>query len=128
MTTLSAPFEADAAELRRLHRDMLATYAAAAGCGALQPRTIRLAGGDAIQVDGATPDESLIVEIVPHADPAAEGLRARIAQALLGLSLVRRARPQSRLVLLVANDAVRRAAAAWVPALEGRHPVTLAVA
>lgn len=126
MTTLSTPVEADAAELRRVRRDMLASYAATHGFGALRPRTIRLPGGDGLQVDGANDDETLILEIVTHVDPAEEGLRARIGQALLALSLVRRARPQARLVLLVANDAVRRAAAAWVPALEGSHPVLLA--
>lgn len=123
---VSAPVEADAAELRRNRRDLLARFAHSRGCGDLSPRAIRLPSGDAIQVDGATDDESLIVEIVPHTDPTAEGLRARIAQALLGLCLVRRARPEATLVLLVANEAVRSAAAAWVPALDGRHPVALA--
>lgn len=126
MTTLSAPIEADAAELRQMRRDLLAGYASACGHGVLEPRTIRLPGGDVLQVDGANADESLIVEIVPQVDPGTEGLRARIAQAVLGLSLVRRARPDADLVLLLANDDVRRAAAGMVPSLGGSHRVTLA--
>ncbi|QQS01765.1 MAG: hypothetical protein IPK37_04970 [Austwickia sp.] len=126
MTTLSAPVEADAAELRRLRRDMLTTYASSRGCGELRPRTIRLPSGDGLQVDGANDDETLILEIVTHADAESEGLRARIGQALLGLSLARRARPNAQLVLLVANETVRRAATGWVPALDGDHPVILA--
>ena len=126
MTTLSAPIEADAAQLRRVRPDMLSAYAGPIDCADLHPATLRLPGGDAIQVDGASADESLIVEVVTHEDATAEGLRARLAQALLGLSLVRRARPGATLVLLVANDDVRRAATRWVPALTGGHPVRLA--
>lgn len=126
MTALSAPPEAEPCELRRLGRDMLEVYARARGGGALRPGTIALPGGDAIQMDGVSEDESLIVEIVPHADASTEGVPARIAQALLGLSLVHRARPDAELVLLVANDGVRRAAAGWVAALDPHHHVRLA--
>ena len=126
MTTVSAPVEADAAQSRLARRALLDAYAGAHHCGALRPHAIRLTGGAVFLVDGATEDESLIMEVVEQTDPTAEGLRARIGQALLGLSLVRRDRPDSAIVLLVANDDVRRAAQAWVPALATGHPVQLA--
>lgn len=119
--------EPDPVALRRTRREMLAAYAARHGYGDLAPRTIRLAGLDAVQVDGANADESVIVEVDTHPDAGAEGLRARIGQALLTLSLVRRERPQSTLVLLVANEEVRRAVARWVPGLGAGHPIRLDV-
>lgn len=123
MTTAENATDAHPAAMRLRRTQMLAAYAASLGVESLRPCTIRLAGRDVVQVDGATPDESLIVEVDAHADPAAEGLRARIGQALLTLSLVRRERPEATFVLLVHNDGVRRAVASWVPALAGSAPL-----
>ncbi len=95
---------------------MLAAYAREASCPPLAPCAIRLPGGDNVQVDGATSDESVIVEIEEHEDPHHEGLRARSWQALMTLSLARSARPHARAVLLVASESVRDAVLAWLPA------------
>ena len=119
MTVTLAP---TTAQVNNLRRAMLAAYAERLELSAPPaPRTIRLDGGVAVRLDGTTPDESLIVQVETNPDPYADGVRARLLQALLTLALVHSERPRAAVVLLVASPVAAEAVTRWLPGLPHGH-------
>jgi hypothetical protein len=76
----------------------------------LEPRSLRLASGARVEVDGVASDESVLAEVFAHQGPLKGGQRHKIAGDALKLITIARGKdPPPRLVLAFADEQL----AAW---------------
>jgi hypothetical protein len=71
---------------------------------ALSPAAVEIEGGGVVQVDGASPDESVLVEIFARQGLLKGGQRHKVATDAFKLITLRRTRPSARLVLAFADE------------------------
>lgn len=69
----------------------------------LSPATVQLESGALVQVDGASDDESVLVEILAPQGPLRGGQRHKVAQDALKLITLGRSRPGAQLILAFAD-------------------------
>jgi hypothetical protein len=65
----------------------------------LSPATVQLPSGASVQVDGATSDESVFLEIFAHQGPLKGGQRHKVATDALKLITLGRSRPEAQLII-----------------------------
>lgn len=82
----------------------------------LEARTLILAGGARVQVDGAAYDRSLFVEIFAHQGPLKGGQKRKVSHDALKLITLGRDHPGVRLVIAFADEQAARYATqgTWV--------------
>jgi hypothetical protein len=71
---------------------------------ALSPAKLELEGGNLVHVDGASSDETVLVEIFAHQGPLKGGQRHKVAQDALKLITLGRSRPDAQLILAFADE------------------------
>src|SRR4051812_5843565 len=70
----------------------------------LEPATLNLERGAAVQVDGAAPDQSAFVEIFARHGALKGGQRHKVATDALKLITIGRSRPDAELVIAFADE------------------------
>jgi hypothetical protein len=76
----------------------------------LRPRSLALPGGARVEIDGATADDSVLVEVFAHQGSPKGGQRHKVAgDALKLITVVRGQKPRPRLILAFADERL----AAW---------------
>jgi hypothetical protein len=70
----------------------------------LAPRTFEFESGATVKVDGADPDESVLVEIFARHGTLKGGQQKKVSQDALKLITLSRSRPSARLVLAFADE------------------------
>ena len=93
----------------------------------LAPKRLRF-GAAAVDVDGVTTDESVLVEIFAHQGPLKGGQRHKIQDDALKLATLARSRPASRLILAFGDKQAAEGVVGWLAeALEAWEIETLVV-
>lgn len=82
----------------------------------LIPRTVTFESGATVEVDGAEPDESVLVEIFARHGALKGGQQKKVSQDALKLITLSRSRPSARLILAFADHQAARYATrgTWV--------------
>jgi hypothetical protein len=95
--------QSDSHEQRSAEPLILAGVSAAVGVE-LAPRSLRLAGGARVDVDGVAPDDSVLVEIFAHQGRLKGAQFHKVARDALKLITLGRARTGCRLIIAFADS------------------------
>ncbi len=95
--------QSDSHEQRRAEPLILAGVSAVVGVE-LAPRSLRLAGGARVDVDGVAPDESVLVEIFAHQGRLRGAQFHKVARDALKLITLGRTRTGCRLIVAFADS------------------------
>ncbi len=109
------PHESDSAAQREVEPVILAALSAGLGVE-LAPRRLTFPSGAWCEVDGASADEQVLVEVFVHQGKDKGGQRGKIARDALKLMTLRHHRPDARLIIALADPALVRAmtAKSWL--------------
>jgi hypothetical protein len=94
--------------------------------GVVLQQKVKLAFGTAwMEVDGATEDESVLVEVFAHVGKLRGGQKHKVSTDALKLIALSEARPHARLILAFADEAAASSVAGWKAAVLEHHGVEL---
>lgn len=103
--------------------------ALSAQLGVTLEQKVKLEFGDAwMELDGATEDESVLVEVFAHVGKLKGGQRHKVSTDALKLIALSESRPQSRLILAFADQAAASSIVGWKAAVLKHHGIELLVA
>ncbi|MGI9021544.1 MAG: hypothetical protein ACR2G3_12645 [Solirubrobacterales bacterium] len=104
--------QSDSGVQQEAEAGILASVAAEVGVELKQ--NVRLDLGDAyVQVDGASPDESLIVEVFARVGRLAGGQLHKVSTDSLKLIALRQSRPDARMLLAFASEEAASSVVGW---------------
>lgn len=97
--------------------------------GVVLQQKVKLEFGEAwMEVDGATEDESVLVEVFAHVGKLKGGQKHKVSTDALKLIALSESRPEAKLILAFADQAAASSVAGWKAAVLKHHGIELLVA